>query len=131
KTGVNQPVASLIINAVECEPYITADDLLIQEAATTIVKGVDNLCRLLSPRAVLIGSEDDKPIAAAAMMAACSQREHYYVRTVPTKYPSGGEKQLIQLLTYKEVPNGRRPLDIGIVMQNVGTAFAIAQAVLD
>jgi len=131
KTGVNQPVDYLIINAVECEPYITADDLLIQEAATTIVKGVDILCRLLSPKAVLIGIEDDKPIAAAAMMAACSQREHYYVRTVPTKYPSGGEKQLIQLLTYKEVPNGRRPLDIGIVMQNVGTAFAIAQAVLD
>ena len=131
KTGGNQPVDYLIINAVECEPYITADDLLIQEAATTIVKGIDILCRLLSPKAVLIGIEDDKPIAAAAMMAACSQREHYYVRTVPTKYPSGGEKQLIQLLTNKEVPNGRRPLDIGIVMQNVGTAFAIAQAVLD
>ncbi|WP_348686046.1 electron transport complex subunit RsxC [Rheinheimera aquimaris] len=131
KTGVNQPVDYLIINAVECEPYITADDLLIQEAATTIVKGIDILCRLLNPKAVLIGIEDDKPIAAAAMMAACSQREHYYVRTVPTKYPSGGEKQLIQLLTNKEVPNGRRPLDIGIVMQNVGTAFAIAQAVLD
>ena len=131
KTGVNQPVDYLIINAVECEPYITADDLLIQEAATTIVKGIDILCRLLNPKAVLIGIEDDKPIAAAAMMAACSQREHYYVREVPTKYPSGGEKQLIQLLTNKEVPNGRRPLDIGIVMQNVGTAFAIAQAVLD
>ncbi|MCD1599243.1 electron transport complex subunit RsxC [Rheinheimera aquimaris] len=131
KTGVNQPVDYLIINAVECEPYITADDLLIQEAATTIVKGIDILCRLLNPKAVLIGIEDDKPIAAGAMMAACSQREHYYVREVPTKYPSGGEKQLIQLLTNKEVPNGRRPLDIGIVMQNVGTAFAIAQAVLD
>ncbi len=131
KTGVNQPVDYLIINAVECEPYITADDLLMQEAATTIVKGIDILCQLLNPKAVLIGIEDDKPIAAAAMMAACSQREHYYVRTVPTKYPSGGEKQLIQLLTNKEVPNGRRPVDIGIVMQNVGTAFAIAQAVLD
>ncbi|WP_445768504.1 electron transport complex subunit RsxC [Rheinheimera sp.] len=131
KTGVSQPVDYLIINAVECEPYISADDLLMQEAATTIVKGIDILTQLLSPKAVLIGIEDDKPIAAAAMMAACSQREHYYVRTVPTKYPSGGEKQLIQLLTNKEVPNGRRPIDIGIVMQNVGTAFAIAQAVLD
>ncbi|HEX5793246.1 MAG TPA: electron transport complex subunit RsxC [Rheinheimera sp.] len=131
KTGVAQPVDYLIINAVECEPYITADDLLMQEAATTIVKGIDILCHLLNPKAVLIGIEDDKPIACAAMMAACSQREHYYVRAVPTKYPSGGEKQLIQLLTNKEVPNGRRPVDIGIVMQNVGTAFAIAQAVLD
>jgi electron transport complex protein RnfC len=131
KTGVVQPVDYLIINAVECEPYITADDLLMQEAATTIVKGIDILCHLLNPKAVLIGIEDDKPIAKAAMQAACSQREHYYVRAVPTKYPSGGEKQLIQLLTNKEVPNGRRPVDIGIVMQNVGTAFAIAQAVLD
>ena len=131
KSGVTQPVDYLIINAVECEPYISADDLLMQEAATTIVKGIDILCRLLNPKAVLIGIEDDKPIAAAAMMAACNQRENYLVRTVPTKYPSGGEKQLIQLLTNKEVPNGRRPVDIGIVMQNVGTAFAIAQAVLD
>jgi len=131
KTGVSQPVDYLIINAVECEPYISADDLLMQEAATTIVKGIDILCHLLEPKAVLIGIEDDKPIASAAMQAACSQREHYYVRTVPTKYPSGGEKQLIQLLTNKEVPNGRRPIDIGIVMQNVGTAFAVAQAVLD
>ncbi|MEH8018197.1 electron transport complex subunit RsxC [Rheinheimera muenzenbergensis] len=131
KSGVSQPVDYLIINAVECEPYISADDLLMQEAATTIVKGIDILCQLLNPKAVLIGIEDDKPIAASAMMAACSQREQYYVRTVPTKYPSGGEKQLIQLLTNKEVPNGRRPIDIGIVMHNVGTAFAVAQAVLD
>ncbi|MBZ9610613.1 electron transport complex subunit RsxC [Rheinheimera maricola] len=131
KVGMTQPVDYLIINAVECEPYISADDLLMQEAATTIVKGIDILCRLLAPKAVLIGIEDDKPIATAAMMAACNQREHYYVRSVPSKYPSGGEKQLIQLLTNKEVPNGRRPVDIGIVMQNVGTAFAVAQAVLD
>jgi Na+-translocating ferredoxin:NAD+ oxidoreductase subunit C len=131
KTGVAQPVDYLIINAAECEPYISADDILMQEAAITIVKGIDILCHLLNPKAVLIGIEDDKPIAIAAMKAACNQREHYYVRAVPTKYPSGGEKQLIQLLTNKEVPNGRRPIDIGIVMHNVGTAFAIAQAVLD
>ncbi|MCB5225957.1 electron transport complex subunit RsxC [Alishewanella sp. 16-MA] len=131
KAGLHQPVDYLIINAVECEPYITADDALMQEAPTTIVKGIDILCKLLNPKAVLIGIEADKPIAAAGMRAACSQREHYYVREVPVKYPSGGEKQLIQLLTNKEVPAGRRPADIGIVMQNIGTAFAIAQAVLD
>lgn len=131
KAGMSQPVDYLIINAVECEPYISADDALMQEAPTTIVKGIDILCKLLNPKAVLIGIEDDKPIAIAALKAACSQREHYYVREIPVKYPSGGEKQLIQLLTNKEVPAGRRPADIGIVMQNVGTAFAIAQAVLD
>ena len=131
KSGVTAGIDYLIINAVECEPYISADDVLMQEYATTIVKGIDILCQLMSPAAVLIGIEDDKADAIAAMQAACSQREHYLVRVVPAKYPSGGEKQLIQLLTSKEVPAGRRPLDIGIVMQNVGTAFAIAQAVLE
>jgi electron transport complex protein RnfC len=131
KVNVKQPVDYLIINAVECEPYITADDLLMQERASDIIAGIEILVKLLSPKAVLIGIEDDKPIAAASLKAAIGQRDNYFVREVPTKYPSGGEKQLIQLLTNKEVPAGRRPLDIGIVMQNVGTAFAIAQAVLD
>jgi electron transport complex protein RnfC len=131
KVNVKQPVDYLIINAVECEPYITADDLLMQERASDIIAGIEILVKLLSPKAVLIGIEDDKPIAAASLKAAIGQRTNFFVREVPTKYPSGGEKQLIQLLTNKEVPAGRRPLDIGIVMQNVGTAFAIAQAVLD
>jgi electron transport complex protein RnfC len=131
KSAATTGVDYLIINAVECEPYITADAVLMQEYATTIVKGIDILCQLLNPTAVLIGIEDDKPDAITAMQAATSQRDSYLVRVVPAKYPSGGEKQLIQLLTSKEVPAGRRPLDIGIVMQNVGTAFAIAQAVLD
>lgn len=131
KVNVKQPVDYLIINAVECEPYITADDLLMQERASDIIAGIGILVKLLNPKAVLIGIEDDKPIAAASLKAAIGQKDNYFVREVPTKYPSGGEKQLIQLLTNKEVPAGRRPLDIGIVMQNVGTAFAIAQAVLD
>jgi electron transport complex protein RnfC len=131
KVNVKQPVDYLIINAVECEPYITADDLLMQERASDIIAGIEILVKLLNPKAVLIGIEDDKPIAAASLKAAIGQRDNFFVREVPTKYPSGGEKQLIQLLTNKEVPAGRRPLDIGIVMQNVGTAFAIAQAVLD
>jgi electron transport complex protein RnfC len=131
KVNVKQPVDYLIINAVECEPYITADDMLMQERASDIIAGIEILVKLLSPKAVLIGIEDDKPIAVASLKAAIGQKENYFVREVPTKYPSGGEKQLIQLLTNKEVPAGRRPLDIGIVMQNVGTAFAIAQAVLD
>ncbi len=105
--------------------------MLMQERASDIIAGIEILVKLLSPKAVLIGIEDDKPIAAASLKAAIGQRTNYFVREVPTKYPSGGEKQLIQLLTNKEVPAGRRPLDIGIVMQNVGTAFAIAQAVLD
>lgn len=129
KSGASTGVDYLIINAVECEPYITADDVLMQHEASTIVRGIDILCKLLNPKAVLIGIEDDKPLAIAAMQQACAGKADYLVRVVPAKYPSGGEKQLIKLLTSKEVPNGRRPLDIGIVMQNVGTVFAIAQAV--
>jgi electron transport complex protein RnfC len=130
KSSASQGVDYLIINAAECEPYITSDDMLMQTEADTILQGIDILCDLLSPKAVLIGIEDDKPRAIAAMQQACANRKDFYVRVVPAKYPSGGEKQLIQRLTSKEVPAGRRPLDIGIVMQNVGTAFAIAQAVL-
>jgi len=129
KSGASTGVDYLIINAVECEPYITADDVLMQQHAASIVRGVDILCKLLNPKAVLIGIEDDKPAAIAAMQQACTGKADYLVRVVPAKYPSGGEKQLIKLLTSKEVPNGRRPLDIGIVMQNVGTVFAIAQAI--
>ena len=129
KSGASTGVDYLIVNAVECEPYITADDVLMQHHATTIVRGIEILCKLLNPKAVLIGIEDDKPQAIAAMQRACQGKEDYLLRVVPAKYPSGGEKQLIKLLTSKEVPNGRRPLDIGIVMQNVGTVFAIAQAI--
>ncbi|MDX3773885.1 electron transport complex subunit RsxC [Chromatiaceae bacterium AAb-1] len=131
KIGKYQEIKYLIINAAECEPYITADDLLMQEEATTIVKGIDILCKLLNPQIVLIGLENDKPVASAAMKAACSQRQNYHIREVPVKYPSGGQKQLIKLLTGQEVPSGRRSTDIGIVMLNIGTVFAIAQAVLD
>lgn len=131
KLGLSQPVDYLIINAVECEPYITADDLLMQSYPERIVDGIDILCQLLNPKAVLIGIEEDKPAAIAALSKACATRSHYYIRALPVKYPSGGEKQLIQLLTNKEVPAGRRPADIGIVMHNVGTAYAVAQAVLD
>lgn len=129
KSGASTGVDYLIVNAVECEPYITADDVLMQHHAATIVRGIEILCKLLNPKAVLIGIEDDKPQAIAAMQRACQGKDDYLLRVVPAKYPSGGEKQLIKLLTSKEVPNGRRPLDIGIVMQNVGTVFAIAQAI--
>ena len=131
KAGAAAAVDYLIINAVECEPYITADDVLMQHHADTIVTGIEILSQLLQPKAVLIGIENDKPAAIAAMQAATAGKAHWYVRALPVKYPSGGEKQLIQILTNKEVPSGRRPIDIGIVVQNVGTAFAIAQAVVD
>ena len=124
-----QKIHTLIINGTECEPYITADDLLMRERAGELISGIDILVQLIQPDQVLIGIEDNKPEAIAAVRSACSERS-YQVRVFPTKYPSGGEKQLIQILTGVEVPSGGLPADIGILCQNVGTCTAIHDAVV-
>ena len=128
--GDHQRVEQLLINAVECEPYITADDRLMRERAEQIVTGIHILQYLLNPRRTLIGIEDNKPEAISAIKRACKGCD-IEVRVVPTKYPSGGEKQLIQLLTGKEVASGQLPAQVGVVCQNVGTAYAIKRAVCD
>ena len=119
----------LIINGVECEPYITADDLLMQEESEQIVSGINLLKRLLMPKSILIAVEDNKPNAIKALKLATSAFEHIKVCVVPTKYPSGGEKQLIKILTGQEVKSGGLPIHAGIVMQNTATCFAIHDAV--
>ena len=122
-------IKTLIINGTECEPYITADDILMQEQAAEILEGVAILRHILRPEEVLLGVEDNKPKAIAALQAAAAGTDVEVV-TFPTKYPSGGEKQLIEILTGKQVPSGGLPADIGIVCQNVGTAVAVADAIL-
>ncbi|MBU3059077.1 electron transport complex subunit RsxC [Pseudomonas indica] len=124
-----QKIHTLIINGTECEPYITADDLLMREKAAELVAGIEILAHLIQPAEVLIGIEDNKPEAIAAVRAAVGERP-FSVRVFPTKYPSGGEKQLVQILTGKEVPSGGLPADIGMLCQNVGTCVAIHDAVL-
>ncbi len=124
-----QKIHTLIINGTECEPYITADDLLMREKAAELVGGIEILAQLIQPEQVLIGIEDNKPEAIAALRAAIGERP-FGVRVFPTKYPSGGEKQLIQILTGVEVPSGGLPADIGILCQNVGSAVAIFEAVV-
>ncbi|MBA6290796.1 electron transport complex subunit RsxC [Colwellia sp. MB3u-70] len=121
----------LIINAAECEPYITADDLLLQEHSPTILDGIKILDHLLTPKNILIGIEENKTKAIAALKKATADTDHIDVCVIPTKYPSGGEKQLIQILTGQEVPSGVLPSSLGIVMQNVATCFAIADAVIN
>ncbi|MBA6391455.1 electron transport complex subunit RsxC [Colwellia sp. BRX10-3] len=121
----------LIINAAECEPYITADDLLIQEHSPTILDGIKIVDHLLNPKNILIGIEDNKTKAIDALKKATADIDHIQVCVIPTKYPSGGEKQLIQILTGQEVPSGVLPSSLGIVMQNVATCFAIADAVIN
>ncbi|WP_439510792.1 electron transport complex subunit RsxC [Marinimicrobium koreense] len=122
-------IHTLIINGTECEPYITADDMLMQVKADEIVAGTLLLAKLLDrPDALLIGVEDNKPKAIAALEKA-AEGTPVQVVSFPTKYPSGGEKQLIQILTGKEVPSGQIPASIGVVCQNVGTTVAAYRAV--
>ncbi|WMB71166.1 electron transport complex subunit RsxC [Shewanella oncorhynchi] len=123
----------VIINGVECEPYISADDRLMREYSQDILAGIGIIHRLLTPKRIVIAIEDNKPEAAKAMQAAVVQcglpADSIRVTVIPTKYPSGGEKQLIQIITGREVPSGAIPSKLGIVVHNVGTAFAIHQAV--
>ncbi|ACK46774.1 electron transport complex, RnfABCDGE type, C subunit [Shewanella baltica OS223] len=123
----------VIINGVECEPYISADDRLMREYSQDILAGIGIIHRLLTPKRIVIAIEDNKPEAAKAMQAAVSQcglpAGSIRVTVIPTKYPSGGEKQLIQIITGREVPSGAIPAKLGIVVHNVGTAYAINQAV--
>ena len=122
-------IHTLIINGVECEPYITADDRLMRERSQLLEQGIEILQHITGAQKVLIGIEDNKPEAIESVRAACNHRD-WTIVSIPTKYPSGGEKQLIELLTGQQVPHAGIPADLGIVCQNVATAAAIAQAVI-
>jgi electron transport complex protein RnfC len=126
-------IQTLILNAAECEPYITADDMLMQENAMEIVSGISILAHILKPKTILLGIEDNKPKAIAAVNNVLNKLSNTEIQviTIPTKYPSGGEKQLIQILTGKEVPSGGLPSDLGIVCYNTGTAYAIHNAIVN
>ncbi len=129
--GGGDKIETLIINAAECEPYITADDRLMQDCAAQVVEGIRILAHILQPREVLIGIEDNKPQAISMLRAVLADARDISLRVIPTKYPSGGAKQLTQILTGKQVPHGGRSSDIGVLMQNVGTAYAVKRAIVD
>tara|TARA_R110001583_G_scaffold1282_2_gene10521 strand:+ start:1196 stop:3226 length:2031 start_codon:yes stop_codon:yes gene_type:complete len=131
KINTKPDIDFLIINAAECEPYITADDLLMCEQSAAIIEGVKILDQLLNPALILIGIEDNKPSAIKALQHATKDIEKINVCVLPTKYPTGGEKQLIKILTGKEIKSGALPIHSGIVVQNVATCFAISDAVIN
>ena len=132
-----QVIDTLILNGAECEPYITADDMLMQVRANELVAGTLLLSHILHhPKNLLIGIEDNKPKAIAAVRAAVAgaaandpEAAKIQVVVFPTKYPSGGAKQLIQILTGREIPSGHHSADIGVICVNVGTAVAAWRAV--
>ncbi|MBI4987786.1 MAG: electron transport complex subunit RsxC [Rhodocyclales bacterium] len=129
KPGTSGRIGTLIINGAECEPWITCDDLLMRERADEIVSGIAILRHIASADRVLVGIEDNKPQAIAVLRAATAQSAGIEVMPVPTRYPAGGEKQLIRVLTGIEIPYGRFGTEFGVQCFNVGTACSVHRAV--
>ncbi len=120
-------VHTLIINAAECEPYITCDDMLMRERADEVIKGIAIVQHILGAKKSIIGIEDNKEEAMTAMTNACirDEQETITVKVVPTLYPSGDARRLIHLLLGTEIPSDKRSTDVGIQVFNVATVLAI------
>lgn len=129
KLNPGRPIDLLILNGAECEPYITCDHRLMVERADAIIGGAELLLHALHAQRCLIGVEDNKPDAIAALCAAARDRPRIEVVAVPTRYPAGGSKQLVQTLTGREIPSEGLSLDLGIVPYNVATAAAVWDAI--
>ena len=125
KLNPPKPVDTLIVNAAECEPYLTADDRLMVEKAEDIFKGIAVVSRCLGIKEVYLGIEDNKPEAIKIF----SKFSGIKVKVLRSDYPQGGEKQLIQNILGKQIPRGKLPFDIGVLVQNVATIYAIYEAV--
>ena len=126
------PVTTLILNGAECEPYISCDDMLMRERAQEVITGLQIMRRTLNAQTCVVGIEDNKPEAIAALRAAIDQSGYQVeVVAVPTRYPMGGEKQLIYTLTGKEVPRDGIPAHVGVVCHNPGTTYAVYKAIVE
>jgi len=130
--GPGRVLDTLILNGAECEPYITCDDMLMRERADAIIAGLAIVQHAVQAKECVIAIEDNKPEAFAAMSHALARSGLPNTRMirVPTLYPAGGEKQLVYVVTGKEVPRNGLPLHVGVVCQNVGTAAAMQQAIM-
>ncbi|MBQ8161266.1 MAG: electron transport complex subunit RsxC [Clostridia bacterium] len=127
--GEGKTIEKLIINGAECEPYLTADHRLMLEEAGRIIDGIHIVMTALNVTEAVIGVENNKKDAIAALQDACRGMDGIHVKELPVRYPQGGEKQLIYAITKRVVPAGGLPLDVGVVVMNVGTVFAVDQAV--
>jgi len=124
-----KPVDTLLVNGCECEPYLTADYRLMLEAPAPIIAGALLAAHAAGAKRIVIAVEDNKPAAADALSAAAGE-SGVKVAVVRTKYPMGGERSVVPAVLKREVPTGGLPLDVGVVVVNVGTAAAISRAVL-
>ena len=122
-------VKTLVMNGGECEPYLSCDDRQMRDNAAGIVDGIRIMLHATGAEVALVGIEDNKPEAIAAMQAAAAGVDKVHIRPVPARYPMGSEKQLVQVLTGLEVPAEGRTFDIGVIVHNVGTALAVRAAI--
>jgi len=126
-------IDTLIVNGAECEPYLTVDDMLMQTFPHELIEGIQITLKILGIKHAIIGVENNKGDAVRALQNAIDEirpSEDISVRALRTKYPQGAEKQLIYTLLRKEVPSRGLPMDIGVVVQNIGTINAIREAVV-
>lgn len=124
---------TLIVNAAECEPYITADDITLRHCAFDVLEGAQIIATLAGAERIIVGIEDNKPEALAALEAVLPKSSPHpiEIRVIETRYPSGGERQLIQKLLGREVPSAGLPADVGVLCHNPGTLLAVLHAVRD
>ncbi len=125
----DKPIDTILVNGCECEPFLTSDYRLMLEAPAPVVVGALLVARATQAKRVIVAIEDNKPAAVEAMQRAARDTD-VEVAVVATRYPMGGERQTIQAVLNRKVPTGGLPLDVGVVVQNVGTCAAVARAVL-
>lgn len=119
----------LVINGVECEPYLTADQRVMEEHSVEVAIAVNIISKALGVQKAFIGIENNKPKAIAAMRSAVASFQNIEIVPLRVMYPQGGEKQLLEAVLDRQVPSGALPIEVGAVVQNVGTMYAIYQAV--
>ncbi len=129
--GKKSEITTLIVNGGECEPYLSCDDRLMRDQAPDVVDGVRLMLHCTGARQALVGIENNKPEAIAAMRRAAAGFPHIRIVPVPSRYPMGSDRQLIETLTGKEVPSDCRAADVGVIVHNVHTAYAAHRAVRD
>ncbi|HPN83324.1 MAG TPA: RnfABCDGE type electron transport complex subunit C, partial [Spirochaetota bacterium] len=124
-------VTTLIVNAVECEPFLSADNRLVLEQADDLVTGIDIAMKTLGVDRTIVGFEADMPEAAKELQDRVKARRDIEVMIFAVKYPQGAEKQLIKAATGLEVPSGGLPMDVGVVVSNAGSLIALKEAIVD
>lgn len=125
----DKKIDTVILNGAECEPYLTADHRLMLEYPEKIVYGLKALMKAVGVKKGFIGIEDNKPDAIKSMISAADKESDIEVISLKTKYPQGDEKRLINAVTGRVVPSGGLPMDVGVIVNNVGTAYAVANAI--